>query len=150
MLTLTRQKIDKVLLRYLQEDDHDDPYAQAMQEIGDVVRRMLGSAATTEPMQTIPELYSQSETVAPPQDPGTLALLSALGSVLPNVQKAKLETLFTQPAANERIVLPTCNLKAGLSLAALVKEYEEGQIREGAWANPRTRITARARLEKLM
>lgn len=149
MLTLTLQKVDKVLLRYFQEDDHEDPYAQAMQEIGDLVRRMLGSAATTEPMQTIPELHSQSETVAPPQDPGTLALLKALGSVLPSAQKAKLGTLFTQPPANERIVSPACNQKAGLSLATLVKEYEERQIREGAWANPRTRITARARLEGL-
>ena len=35
MLTYTLQKVDKVLLRYFQEDDHQDPYAQAMQEIGD-------------------------------------------------------------------------------------------------------------------
>jgi len=149
MLTYTLQKVDKVLLRYFQEDDHEDPYAQAMQEIGDLVRRMLGSAATTEPMQTIPELNSPTDAVAPPQDPGTLALLNALGSVLPDAQKARLETLFTQPSVNERIVSPACGPNAGLSLAALVKEYEERQIREGAWANPRTRITARARLEGL-
>jgi len=110
---------------------------------------MLGSAATTEPMQTIPELNSPTDAVAPPQDPGTLALLNALGSVLPDSQKARLETLFTQPSVNERIVSPACGPNAGLSLAALVKEYEERQIREGAWANPRTRITARARLEGL-
>ncbi len=149
MLTYTLQKVDKVLLRYFQEDDHEDPYAQAMQEIGDLVRRMLGSAATTEPMQTIPELNSPTDAVAPPQDPGTLALLNALGSVLPDAQKARLETLFTQPSVNERIVSPACGPNAGLSLAALVKEYEERQIREGAWANPRTRITAKARLEGL-
>lgn len=149
MLTYTLQKVDKVLLRYFQEDDHEDPYAQAMQEIGDLVRRMLGSAATTEPMQTIPELNSPTDAVAPPQDPGTLALLNALGSVLPDAQKARLETLFTQPSVNERIVSPACGPNAGLSLAALVTEYEERQIREGAWANPRTRITARARLEGL-
>ncbi|WP_312373128.1 site-specific integrase [Stutzerimonas nitrititolerans] len=149
MLTYTLQKVDKVLLRYFQEGDHEDPYAQAMQEIGDLVRRMLGSAATTEPMQTIPELNSPTDAVAPPQDPGTLALLNALGSVLPDAQKARLETLFTQPSVNERIVSPACGPNAGLSLAALVKEYEERQIREGAWANPRTRITARARLEGL-
>ena len=149
MLTYTLQKVDKVLLRYFQEDDHEDPYAQAMQEIGDLVRRMLGSAATTEPMQTIPELNSPTDAVAPPQDPGTLALLNALGSVLPDAQKAKLETLFTQPSVNDRIVSPARGSNAGLSLAALVKEYEERQIREGAWANPRTRITARARLEGL-
>ncbi len=149
MLTYTLQKVDKVLLRYFQEDDHQDPYAQAMQEIGDLVRRMLGSAATTEPMQTIPELNSPTDAVAPPQDPGTLALLNALGSVLPDAQKAKLETLFTQPSVNDRIVSPARGSNAGLSLAALVKEYEERQIREGAWANPRTRITARARLEGL-
>ncbi len=149
MLTYTLQKVDKVLLRYFQEDDHEDPYAQAMQEIGDLVRRMLGSAATTEPMQTIPELNSPTDAVAPPQDPGTLALLNALGSVLPDAQKAKLETLFTQPSVNDRIVSPARGSNAGLSLAALVKEYEERQIREGAWANPRTRITAKARLEGL-
>ena len=45
MLTYTLQKVDKVLLRYFQEDDHEDPYAQAMQEIGDLVRRMLGVGA---------------------------------------------------------------------------------------------------------
>lgn len=149
MLTYTLQKVDKVLLRYFQEDDHQDPYAQAMQEIGDLVRRMLGSAATAEPMQTIPELNSPTDAVAPPQDPGTLALLNALGSVLPDAQKAKLETLFTQPSVNDRIVSPARGSNAGLSLAALVKEYEERQIREGAWANPRTRITAKARLEGL-
>lgn len=149
MLTYTLQKVDKVLLRYFQEDDHEDPYAQAMQEIGDLVRRMLSSAATTEPMQTIPELNSPADAVAPPQDPGTLALLNALGSVLPDSQKARLETLFSQPSVNERIVSPACGPNAGLSLAALAKEYEERQIREGAWANPRTRITAKARLEGL-
>ncbi len=149
MLTYTLQKVDKVLLRYFQEDDHQVPYAQAMQEIGDLVRRMLGSAATAEPMQTIPELNSPTDAVAPPQDPGTLALLNALGSVLPDAQKAKLETLFTQPSVNDRIVSPARGSNAGLSLAALVKEYEERQIREGAWANPRTRITAKARLEGL-
>lgn len=138
MLTYTLQKVDKVLLRYFQEDDHEDPYAQAMQEIGDLVRRMLGSAATTEPMQTIPELNSPTDAVAPPQDPGTLALLNALGSVLPDAQKARLETLFTQPSVNERIVSPACGPNAGLSLAALVKEYEERQIREGAWVLPLT------------
>ena len=72
-------------------------------------------------------------------------MLNALGSVLPDAQKAKLETLFTQPSVNDRIVSPARGSNAGLSLAALVKEYEERQIREGAWANPRTRITAKAR-----
>ncbi|UWG59764.1 site-specific integrase [Stutzerimonas stutzeri] len=76
-------------------------------------------------------------------------MLNALGSVLPDAQKAKLETLFTQPSVNDRIVSPARGSNAGLSLAALVKEYEERQIREGAWANPRTRITAKARLEGL-
>lgn len=149
MLTYTLHLIDKVLLRYFQEEDVEDAYVRAMQEIGDLIRRMLGPAATSEPMQTIPELQPPSEVVAPPQDPGTLALLNALSSVLPSAQKAKLETLFTQASANERIVSPTSSLKPGLSLADLVKEYEERQIREGAWANPRTRITARARLEGL-
>lgn len=36
-----------------------------------------------------------------------------------------------------------------LNFAALVNEFEERQIREGAWSNPRTRITMHARLEGL-
>ena len=149
MLSYTLNKIDTVFMLFFQGKYDDDPYKKAMQEIYDLIRRTLGPVATTEPMQSIPDLHASPEAVQPPQDPGTLALLNALGSVLPSDQKAKLESLFTEPTANERVIVPFKRSKTGLTLAALVKEYEERQTREGVWSNPRTHITARARLDGL-
>lgn len=149
MIQATLIQIDKALLQSFVEHNSTDAYERAMQEISDLIRRTLGPIPPAEPMTSLPELVAANDAPPVPQDPGTLALLSALSSVLPEAQKTKLATLFDTPASNDRLIPAGLSNPEQLNFAALVNEFEERQIREGAWSNPRTRITMHARLEGL-
>ncbi|MFZ3182756.1 MAG: recombinase XerD [Pseudomonas sp.] len=149
LLQATLAQIDKILLQSFVESTSADAYELAMQEISDLIRRTLGPIPPAEPMTSLPELTAANEAPTPPQDPGTLALLSALSSVLPEAQKTKLAALFEMPASNDRVISPAPIASDILHFGGLIKEFEERQIREGAWSNPRTQITMHARLEGL-
>lgn len=149
LLQATLAQIDKILLQSFVESTSTDAYEQAMREISDLIRRTLGPILPAEPMPSLPEMIAANDSVNPPQDAGTVALLSALSSVLPDAQKTKLAALFETPASNNCIIAPAPMMSESLHFGGLIKEFEERQIREGAWSNPRTRITMRARLEGL-
>lgn len=149
MIQATLIQIDKILLQSFVEHNSTDAVERALQEISDLIRRTLGPIPPAEPMTSLPELVAANDTPPPPQDAGTLALLSALSSVLPDAQKTKLAALFDAPAANDCIIAPASISSGTLHFGGLIKEFEEKQIREGAWANPRTRITMHSRLEGL-
>ncbi len=149
LLQATLVQIDKILLQSFVESSSADAYELAMQEISDLIRRTLGPIPPAEAMTSLPELTAANDAPAPPQDPGTLALLSALSSMLPEAQKTKLAALFETPASNDRVIAPAPITCGALHFGGLIKEFEERQIREGAWSNPRTRITMHARLEGL-
>lgn len=149
LLQAALAQIDKILLQSFVESSSADAYEQAMREISDLIRRTLGPIPPAEPMTSLPELTAANDAPTPPQDPGTLALLSALSSVLPEAQKTKLAALFETPASNDRVILPAPITSETMHFGGLIKEFEERQIREGAWSNPRTQITMHARLEGL-
>ena len=149
LLQATLAQIDKILLQSFVESSSAGAYEQAMQEISDLIRRTLGPVIPAEPMHSLPEMLDVHESVSPQKDPGTLALLSALSSVLPDAQKTKLAELFNTPASNDCIIAPAPIKSGTLHFGGLIKEFEERQIREGAWSNPRTLITMHARLEGL-
>ncbi|WP_027909342.1 site-specific integrase [Pseudomonas sp. URMO17WK12:I4] len=142
-------QIDRVMLKSFIEAPSADACERAMQEIQDLIRRMLGPIPPAEPMDSLPELHAANSTITTPQDAGTLALLNALGSVLPPSHQAKLQALFETPASNDHLIQPMQNGATTLHFGALTREFEERQVREGAWGNPRTRITMHARLEGL-
>ncbi|MGN5595357.1 site-specific integrase [Stutzerimonas nitrititolerans] len=149
LIHTTLIQIDKILLQSFVEHNLTDAFERAMQEISDLIRRTLGPIPPAGPMTSLPELVAANDTPPPPQDAGTLALLSALSSVLPDAQKTKLAALFDAPAANDCVIAPASISSETLHFGGLIKEYEERQIREGAWTNPRTRITMHSRLEGL-
>jgi len=141
------QRIDKMLTYHFIYNLETTSFEQALDRINALIRGSLGALPPAGPMHPLPEL-SQEASVTALSDPGTQALLNALSSVLSDTQKTRLNALFDVPAQNERIV-HLSQTDGSMRLSALVTDYEERQIREGAWANPRTRITAHARLEGL-
>ncbi|WP_341304685.1 hypothetical protein [Pseudomonas sp. TMP25] len=132
LLQATLAQIDKILLQSFVESASADAYEQAMREISDLIRRTLGPILPAEPMPSLPELIAANDTAIPPADPGTLALLSALSSVLPDAKKTKLAALFETPASNDYIITPAPIASGTLHFGGLIKEFEERQIREGA------------------
>lgn len=141
--------IEKILTKTFAQSTAVDAVEQAMREINDLIRRMRGPIPSNEPMHSLPEFLAANDSPAPQQDPGTAALICALRSVLPEAQKTKLAALFESPVANDCIIAPQPIAADAMHFSALAKEFEDRQIREGAWANPRTRITMHARLEGL-
>lgn len=149
LLHFSLVQIDKILLNCFIEAPSSDAYERARQEIQDLIRRMLGPIPPAEPMPSLPDMNAANDTATPPQDAGTQALLNALSSTLPPEQGAKLKALFETPASNECLIQPTTTSEPTLYFGTLTREFEERQVREGAWQNPRTRITMHARLEGL-
>ena len=148
LLHFSLGQIDKILVKSFIEAPSADAFERALQEIQDLIRRMLGPIPPAEPMYTLPDMSAANDAITAPQDAGTLALLGALSSVLSPAQNAKLQTLFEAPASNDLIQPPLTHENNRL-FGALTREFEERQVREGAWNNPRTRITMHARLEGL-
>lgn len=148
LLHFSLGQIDKILVKSFIEAPSADAFERALQEIQDLIRRMLGPIPPAEPMYTLPDMSAANDAITAPQDAGTLALLGALSSVLSPAQNAKLQTLFEAPASNDLIQPPLTHENNRL-FGALTREFEERQVREGAWKNPRTRITMHARLEGL-
>lgn len=148
LLHFSLGQIDKILVKSFIEAPSADAFERALQEIQDLIRRMLGPIPPAEPMYTLPDMSAANDAITAPQDAGTLALLGALSSVLSPAQNAKLQTLFEAPASNDLIQPPLTHENNRL-FGTLTREFEERQVREGAWKNPRTRITMHARLEGL-
>lgn len=140
--------IDRKLSLYFCDLRSDDAVEQAMREIADLIRRLISPLPEAEPMQTLPE-FSLSTAEAMPPDPATQTLMTALGSLLPADKKSQLESLLNSTPSAEGVLTPTAGPGGAISFAELVKRFEGQHIKEGAWANPRTRITAQARLEGL-
>ena len=149
LLHFSLGQIDKILVKSFIEAPSADAYERALQEIQDLIRRMLGPIPPAEPMYTLPDMSAANDAITAPQDAGTLALLNALGSMLPSTQQAKLKALFEVPAANDGLIQPPTTGAPTLHFGTLAREFEERQVRDGAWQNPRTRITMHARLEGL-
>lgn len=149
LLHFSLGEIDKILVKSFIEAPSADAYERALQEIQDLIRRMLGPIPPAEPMYTLPDMSAANDAITAPQDAGTLALLNALGSMLPSTQQAKLKALLEAPAANDGLILPPTTGAPTLHFSTLAREFEERQVRDGAWQNPRTRITMHARLEGL-
>ncbi len=149
LLHFSLGQIDKILVKSFIEAPSADAYERALQEIQDLIRRTLGPVPPAEPMYTLPDMSAANDAVTAPQDAGTLALLNALGSVLSPAQNAKLQALFEAPASNDLLIQPPLTHENCRHFGALTREFEERQVREGAWKNPRTRITMHARLEGL-
>ena len=149
LLHFSLGQIDKILVNSFIEAPSADAYERALQEIQDLIRRMLGPIPPAEPMYTLPDMSAANDAITAPQDAGTLALLNALGSMLPSTQQAKLKALFEAPAANDGLIQPPTTGAPTLHFGTLAREFEERQVRDGAWQNPRTRITMHARLEGL-
>lgn len=149
LLHFSLGQIDKILVKSFIEAPSADAYERALQEIQDLIRRMLGPIPPAEPMYTLPDMSAANDAITAPQDAGTLALLNALGSMLPSTQQAKLKALFEAPAANDGLIQPPTTGAPTLHFGTLAREFEERQVRDGAWQNPRTRITMHARLEGL-
>lgn len=101
LLHFSLGQIDKILVKSFIEAPSADAYERALQEIQDLIRRMLGPIPPAEPMYTLPDMSAANDAVTAPQDAGTLALLNALGSVLSPAQNAKLQALFEAPASND-------------------------------------------------
>lgn len=140
--------IDRKLSLYFCDLRSDDAVEQAMREIADLIRRLISPLPEAEPMQTLPE-FSLSTAEAMPPDPATQALMTALGSLLPADKKSQLESLLTTTPSAEGVLTPTAGPGGAVSFGELVKRFEDQHLKEGTWANPRTRITAHARLEGL-
>lgn len=148
LLHFSLGQIDKILVKSFIEAPSADAFERALQEIQDLIRRMLGPIPPAEPMYTLPDMSASNDAITAPQDAGTLALLGALSSVLSPAQNAKLQALFEAPASND-LMQPPLTHENNRLFGALTREFEERQVREGAWKNPRTRITMHARLEGL-
>lgn len=148
LLHFSLGQIDKILVKSFIEAPSADAFERALQEIQDLIRRMLGPIPPAEPMYTLPDMSAANDAITAPQDAGTLALLGALSSVLSPTQNAKLQALFEAPASND-LMQPPLTHENNRLFGALTREFEERQVREGAWKNPRTHITMHARLEGL-
>lgn len=140
--------IDTKLYMHFCDQVSDDAVERALREIADLIRRLISPLPEAEPMQTLPQFgLSAAEPVAP--DPTTQALMTALGSLLPADKKSQLESLLSAPPQPEGVLTPMAAPVGAISFAELVKRFEDQHVKEGAWSNPRTRITAHARLEGL-
>lgn len=140
-------KIDTKLYMHFCDQVSDDAVERAMREIADLIRRLISPLPKAEPMYTLPHGLSAAEPVAP--DPATQALMTALGSLLPADKKSQLENLLSTPQQPEGVLTPGAAPVGAVSFAELAKRFEDQHVKEGAWSNPRTRITAHARLEGL-
>lgn len=141
-------QIDNKLFLHFCDQPSDDAVEQAMREIADLIRRLISPLPEAEPMQTLPE-FGLSATQPACPDPATQALMAALGSLLPADKKSQLETLLSTPQSAEGVLTPVSCSGGAIRFGELIKRFEDQHLKEGTWANPRTRITAHARLDGL-
>ena len=127
----------------------DNPISElerSLQEMADLIRRMITPLMPAEPMQTLPGLSTHESSA--PIDPAQKALANALGALVTEDKKLKLEQLLFQTSSTGAIS-PQFATAGCLALGELVEHYEKHQTNTGAWSNPRTRIVSAARLETL-
>jgi integrase len=127
-------------------ENPDNLFERSLQEMADLIRRMITPLMPAEPMQTLPGL-STDETSAS-IDPAQKALANALGALVSEDKKLKLEQLLFQ-TNNTGAISPQFATAGCLRLGELAERYEKHQTDTGAWSNPRTQIVSAARLETL-
>lgn len=128
----------------------DDPLGEldrSLQEMADLLRRMLSPITPAEPMYTLPG-FSASRPSEAEIDPAQQALVNALGALIPPAKKLLLEQVLFQNQT-PGMIQPRPELSESLSLAGLVERFEKHQVSTGSWSNPRTLLVAQSRLEAL-
>lgn len=143
-----RAQIDKIFIHHFKKTDHES-LERALSETHDLIRATLGPISLPELLHPLVVSEQKPDADVRPLDPATQALVTALGSLLPESQRVQLESVFRSPAANEGLYQAKLQQPKGMQLSALLKEFEERQVKDGAWVNPRTRITMHARLEAI-
>lgn len=127
-------------------ENPDTLFERSLQEMADLIRRMITPLMPAEPMQTLPGLSAQEASA--PIDPAQKALANALGALVTEDKKLKLEQLLFQ-TNNTGAILPQFAAAGCLKLGELAARYEKHQTDTGSWSNQRTRIVSAARLETL-
>lgn len=146
LTTFCRGQIEKILAHHFKKPDARS-VERSMSEIHDLLRTALGPIPSPELLDPIVAPVQGPEADKRPLEPATLALVTALSTLLPEEQRAKLESIFQTPSANDGIIHTALQQPRGMQLSTLLKEFEERQVKDGAWTNPRTLITMQARLE---
>ncbi len=142
------QRFDSILIRHCHSECKDGAYERALAEMNEVVRLTTSGLP---PLESLP-LRPSTRTEDPQQsslDPAAIALLTALGSILPEEKRQKLESLINEVNGGFSAVSPTPLDPDSMTVSELVDHYESTQLKEGAWRNPRTRISVHARLEAM-
>ncbi|WP_022964266.1 site-specific integrase [Halopseudomonas pelagia] len=143
-------RFDSILLRHCHSECGSDAYKKAMEEMSEVVRL---TTSALPPVKALPQVStSRQRDLQPKQDaldPAAIALLTALGSILPEEKRQKLEELLADVSGSFSVVSPATPDPDSMTVSQLVDHFESTQLREGAWRNPRTRISVHARLEAM-
>ncbi|MCL5042973.1 MAG: site-specific integrase [Gammaproteobacteria bacterium] len=144
------QRFDSILLRYHLDGFKDEAYAKAIKEITEVVKLTTSSLP---PAESLPALPSAKRHPAQPEpsasDPAAMALMTALGSLLPADKRQQLEMLLSDVNDSFSVVTPASPDADSMTVSQLADHFESTQLKEGAWRNPKTRITVHARLEAM-
>lgn len=143
-----RAQIDRIFIHHFKNPDHDS-LKRALSETHDLIRATLGPIPLPELLHPLVVPEQEPDADVQPLNPATQALVTALSSLLPESQRVQLESVFRTPAANEGLFQMKLEKPKGMQLSALLKEFEERQVKDGAWVNPRTRITMHARLDAI-
>ncbi len=141
------QRIDSALVHHCSAGLDDLTYASALEEINAIVREATSYFPQPEPLPVIPSASKSAAPKQSPSDPATFALMTALGSLLSAEKRQQLESILSDSTDGLKVVGTKAPDGDAMTVAQLVEHYESTQLRHGSWANPRTRVSVRARLE---
>lgn len=142
------QRFDSILIRHCHSECKDGAYEKAMEEMNEVVRLATSGLPPLESLPVRPSTRPQASKQSA-LDPAAIALLTALGSILSEEKRQKLESLINEVNGGFSAVSPEPIDPDSMTVSQLVDHYESTQLKEGAWRNPRTRISVHARLEAM-
>lgn len=126
------------------DSGNPDVVEQAMREIADLFRRYLDLEEGDSPLRS---QVDQAEERGQGVDPQIAAALTAMSSLLPQVQQNALQQLLnTPPPVYPGNELPSRALRFG----ELVKQFIGQQDKEQVWTHPRTRQLNHSRLDVLL
>lgn len=144
------QRIDAILVRHGEKGLEDARYIVAMKQIAELIQQTTSSLPPAEPLPAIPSaMVPATQSKSSPSEPAALALMTALGSLLSKDKRQRLEALLNDENESFFSVDPTLPDSESMTVIQLIEHYEATQLQQGAWRNPRTRISVRARLEAM-